>query len=157
MGRGTDLLEKTQAATDEGFREVFGDSVGRYLYRTAHGDMVAQWSATTYGKLYAWGIVAFPIAIVFLSILAWRQPSKDKVFKSLFYTSCLGSPYFTCCLLGLWYGGAVAILSVVVAFAITLGFFCFIAIYMKNQWDSKAPSSQDAGVVPYDKPEKRIQ
>lgn len=157
LGRGVDLLRKAQEYADDGFREVFGDSVGHYLHRTARDDMVAQWSATTTGQLHAWGIIVFPVTIALLSIWAWRQPSKEEVLRSFFYVSWLGPLYMICSILGLQNGLLVSIFSLVVAVYVTMAWLCLIVLGMKKGWDAKAQTTREHRPAPKHERPKKIE
>lgn len=78
LGRGVDFRSAANIGTDLRFRDVFGDSVGPFLYNTAREAFIAEYRCSSLGIITSWALNAtFVIGLLFV-IRAFRQPSSEE-------------------------------------------------------------------------------
>ncbi|CAL5871602.1 uncharacterized protein PFLUO_LOCUS5855 [Penicillium psychrofluorescens] len=96
LGHGSDLRRTSR----EKFSQLFGESVGPYLYKSVKRDVEAElWSSPTWKRTY-WTMVTVSVAAVFFLIQAYYSRSQAQTIDNLGYAMVVFGPTMLFCAFG---------------------------------------------------------
>jgi hypothetical protein len=88
LGRGVDFRSAAKTNSALSFMNVFGDSVGPFLHRTAREEFIADYRGSFTGTATSWALNATLVLGLLLVIRTISQPSSEKKTKA-FFEACL--------------------------------------------------------------------
>ncbi|KAJ5820457.1 hypothetical protein N7474_006048 [Penicillium riverlandense] len=96
LGHGSDLRRTSR----EGFSQLFGQSVGPYLYQSIKRDVEAERRSSPTWKRTYWTMITVSVAAVFFLIQAYNSRSQAQTVDNLGYAMVVFGPTMFFCAFG---------------------------------------------------------